>query len=323
MISQKATILCILEILKKYTDEDHRISTEKIREKLKLIYDVEMERRTIYRNIDALRSMGYDIQGYSDNREGYCLLERTFEPSEIRLLCDAVAASHMIKPEISKRLINRLADMLSVFQGRMLQRTVYVKDVKRTADHKVFYNIDTLNIAINQGCKVVMKKLYHDYQVGLIYTRDSPIVFNPYATIWANGNYYVIGKDESEDKLTHYRIDKIEDIKITEQTVESTFGGINPTLYAEQNIYQKGESMSRFDIQCNKSLWPELIEMFGDDVTVISFDWEKIQVKVMCIPSMMKTWVLGHCNMCEVLAPRKFREEIQTAIMEGYKKYWT
>lgn len=50
--------------------------------------------------------------------------------------------------------------------------------------------------------------------------------------------------------------------------------------------------------------------MFGDDVTVISLDWEKIQVKVMCIPSMMRTWVLGHCNMCEVIAPRKFREEI-------------
>ena len=40
MISQKATILCIYEILKKYSDENHIISAEKIREKLKVIYDV-------------------------------------------------------------------------------------------------------------------------------------------------------------------------------------------------------------------------------------------------------------------------------------------
>lgn len=53
MIVQKATILCIYEILKKYTDENHILSTEKIREKLKKIYDIDMERRAVYRNIDA------------------------------------------------------------------------------------------------------------------------------------------------------------------------------------------------------------------------------------------------------------------------------
>lgn len=43
MISQKATILCVYEILKKYSDENHIISAEKIREKLKVIYDVDMD----------------------------------------------------------------------------------------------------------------------------------------------------------------------------------------------------------------------------------------------------------------------------------------
>ena len=34
MIAPKATILCLYEILKKYTDESHILSAEKIREKL-------------------------------------------------------------------------------------------------------------------------------------------------------------------------------------------------------------------------------------------------------------------------------------------------
>ena len=41
MISQKATILCVYEILKKYSDENHMISAEKIREKLKVIVTVQ------------------------------------------------------------------------------------------------------------------------------------------------------------------------------------------------------------------------------------------------------------------------------------------
>ena len=43
MIASKATILCLYEILKKYTDESHILSAEKIREKLKSIYDVDMD----------------------------------------------------------------------------------------------------------------------------------------------------------------------------------------------------------------------------------------------------------------------------------------
>ena len=55
MIAQKATILCLCEILKKYSDENHILSAEKIREKLKIIYDVDMERRATYRNIWELK----------------------------------------------------------------------------------------------------------------------------------------------------------------------------------------------------------------------------------------------------------------------------
>ena len=122
--STKATILCLYEILKKYTDESHILSAEKIREKLKSIYDVDMERRAIYRNIEALRSMGIEIAGYQDNREGYFLIDREFELSEIRLLCDAVAASDMIKESSSKIIIKKLLESQSIFQSRMLQKTV-------------------------------------------------------------------------------------------------------------------------------------------------------------------------------------------------------
>ena len=59
--------------------KNHILPAEKIREKLKLIYDVDMERRAVYRNIEALRSMGIEIEGYRENREGYYLAEREFE----------------------------------------------------------------------------------------------------------------------------------------------------------------------------------------------------------------------------------------------------
>lgn len=162
MIAPKATILCLYEILKKYTDESHILSAEKIREKLKSIYDVDMERRAIYRNIEALRSMGIEIAGYQDNREGYFLIDREFELSEIRLLCDAVAASDMIKESTSKIIIKKLLESQSIFQSRMLQKTVFVKSEKKILSKQLFYNIDALNVAPTYVTDALVRKVNVD-----------------------------------------------------------------------------------------------------------------------------------------------------------------
>ena len=46
--------------------------------------------------------MGIEIAGYQYKREGYFLIDREFELSVIRLLCDAVAAS-----DIDKRIFQQ------------------------------------------------------------------------------------------------------------------------------------------------------------------------------------------------------------------------
>ena len=220
MIAPKATILCLYEILKKYTDESHILSAEKIREKLKSIYDVDMERRAIYRNIEALRSMGIEIAGYQDNREGYFLIDREFELSEVRLLCDAVAASDMIKESTSKIIIKKLLESQSIFQSRMLQKTVFVKSEKKILSKQLFYNIDALNVAINQGCKVSAKLLKYGVNQELEEVIDSNIIISPYVTIWAEGNYYILGKREYSEELEHFRIDHLKDITILERGID-------------------------------------------------------------------------------------------------------
>lgn len=109
----------------------------------------------------------------------------------------------------------------------------------------------------------------------MIATLDSPLVFNPYATLWVDGNYYVIGKENGDEQLQHYRIERLQDIKILEQTVEMVFGGINPNQYAERYIYNKGEQTGHYDIECDTALWEELAEYFEEEVSVLGFEQKK------------------------------------------------
>ena len=91
-----------------------------------------------------------------------------------------------------------------------------------------------------------------------------------------------------------------------------------------RNIFQNGENKERYEIECDKSLWQELAELFGIDATVIREERlnSNIAVKIVSIPSIMRSWVLGHINECEVISPKHFRDEIQKTVMEAYKRYW-
>lgn len=100
------------------------------------------------------------------------------------------------------------------------------------------------------------------------------------------------------------------------------FGGINPNQYAERFIFQNGEDLERYDIECSINLWNTLVEAFGRNTTVIKSDNDRILVKIKCIPSVMRKWIMAHGAQCEVIAPKYFRDEIQRAVMEAYKIYW-
>ena len=63
---KKMLIMHILDILKKYTDEDHRLSQKEIGEILKNEYDMVVDRKSIKRNLMDLIDLGFEIE-YSES----------------------------------------------------------------------------------------------------------------------------------------------------------------------------------------------------------------------------------------------------------------
>lgn len=321
MISSKVTIICLYEILKQYSDESHIMSAEDIRKKLKLVYDVDMERRAIYRNIDALRELNIEIEGYADNREGYYLVDRMFEPSDVRLLCDAVAASDVISDDMSKAIMGKLLDTQSVYESSMLKRQVYVKDSGRSVNGSLFYNLDLLNVAINQGKKVSLREMAKDFDMKDVVSPEAMVV-SPYATFWAEGDYYIIVKKEGEDGLSHLKVSKLTDIRLMEQSIEMYFGGVNPQEYAKYFIINKGEHLMNYEMEIDPELWEDVVGVFGDSISVKGHSKGAVKIKVNAIHSKVFSYVTRHLDKCAVTAPKEFKEEVQRYVYEAYSRYW-
>ncbi len=119
---KKLIIINILDILKRYTDENHRLSQKEIQDILEREYDMTVERKAVKRNLMNLIEFGYNIN-YSESvrifkdkdgkeQENVILsdfyLEREFTDSELRLLIDSVLFSNHIPYKQDKELVDKL-----------------------------------------------------------------------------------------------------------------------------------------------------------------------------------------------------------------------
>ena len=87
--TKKMLNILILDILKEYSDEKHRLTQQEIIRLLKANYNMECDRRSVKSNVESLKEMGYEIS----MEDGYYLMEREFEDAELRMLIDSVLFS--------------------------------------------------------------------------------------------------------------------------------------------------------------------------------------------------------------------------------------
>ena len=82
---QKLKLLYVLDILKRFSDEEHPLNASEIAEKLS-VYGIDAERKSIYDDIFQLEIYGADIIK-SSNKKGWFIGSREFEIPEIIGVC--------------------------------------------------------------------------------------------------------------------------------------------------------------------------------------------------------------------------------------------
>ena len=70
MAEKKHSPFYVLRILQEYSDEHNILTANRILSRLESDYDLVLERRTLYSNIDILRQAGYAISDFKHNGKG-------------------------------------------------------------------------------------------------------------------------------------------------------------------------------------------------------------------------------------------------------------
>lgn len=215
--NQKIKILYLLDILREYTDEQHILNTEEIIEKLDA-YGISAERKSIYSDISNLKEYGYDIQ-MKKNPTGYYLADREFQLPELKILVDSVQSSKFLSKNKSNELIKTLEKFASKYEAKQLQRQVYVADRVKTTNESIYYNVDEIENSISSNKKIEFKYYVWNVSKKLIEKNNGQkYVVSPISLVWSDENYYLVAVDHNDnDKIKHYRVDKMKSIGILDE----------------------------------------------------------------------------------------------------------
>lgn len=216
--NQKLKILILARMFEEETDEHSGISMGEIIAYL-AEYGIAAERKSIYRDIDALREFGMDIQTRHNPHVEYYLATRSFSLSELMLITDAVQSSRFLTSKQSNQLANRLQTLLSKQQRWWLEGDVHVKGRIKKPEDSAFMTVDTIRAALTNRRKVEFSYLEYDAAGRKRLRKEGrTYVQTPVSLIYANNAYYLITYNEKYEDFNTYRVDRMANVRVSPES---------------------------------------------------------------------------------------------------------
>lgn len=321
--TKKMLNMLILDILKEYSDSDHRLLQQDIINLLESNYGISCERRAVKNNIVSLRDMGYDIS----EGKGYYLRTRDFTDAELRLLIDGVFTSGAITDKEAHQLVKKLEKYSNRFFKAHVSHIHSTSSGKNAENQNVMNSIAAIDVAISKGKKISFSYLQYGIDFKLHPKRSIRYVVSPYQMISNKGKYYLVGNYDEYDDISHYRLDRITDVEILNEnrkpmkTIKGLENGLSISEYIAEHVYMYSGDSIRIKLRTSEILMDSLVDSFGKDFRVSFGEDDDIVVSLKCNPDAFFYWAMQYGQNIEVLEPKSMRDRIKQASQEIYKKY--
>ena len=304
-------ILKTLQILQKYSDENHPMTVNMIINMLAK-QDISAERKGIYRDIKKMMMAGYSTEKCSNNQGFY--YQHELEYADAKIICDTINASNFISMRHSRKLIDEIMKNLSIYEQEAIDQSLcYIANKVDTT--KLTYTLTKIQDAINLHQQIAFYYFDHKFNNEIVYRKnnqDNNIYQRiPKALVLVNDKYYLIAYATNYQSYGIFRADKIQ--IIDEKSVKTDF--ILPALDTSKfinenfnmNIGIKENIEIRFDNDVEHIVYDRLLDeairTYKDDkYFIINFDAK--------ISSDLISWIMSFKNKAKVLKPKSLINDI-------------
>ena len=152
-------------------------------------------------------------------------------------------------------------------------------------------------------------------------------IINPYQIVATNGRYYLVCNYEKYDNVSHYRLDRITNIKLLDtpakpqRMVKGIENGLDlPKHHAEHLYMFAGESVAVKFI-AKRYIVTDVIDWFSKDIKFSDATDDEVTVTVKVNPIAIKMWALKYSRHIKVIFPQSLVDEIKADIDFAKKNY--
>ena len=323
--NQKLKLLYLIKIFTEDTDDRHALTLPQIAQKLDA-YGISAERKTLYQDFGLLRDFGFDIIGQQVGRNYYYHIgNRRFELPELKLLVDSVQSAKFITDKKSNTLIRKLEGMVSKYEARQLQRQVIISGRIKAMNESIYFNVDKLHEAIGTDRRIRFKYFRWNTDKEMELRKNGAwYQVSPWALMWDDENYYLVGYDAEDGKIKHYRVDKMWRISVVDKKREGReqFKAFNMPRYTKSLFGMFGGEEVKVTLEAENGMVGILIDRFGKDIPIQPVDAEHFRTSVVvAVSSQFLGWIMALGDGVRITGPDKVVDRMKEEIRRISQMY--
>ena len=324
----KEKLLYILERLKK-TDEQHPVNSNEL-----IAYlgekGIAAERKSVARDITALREAGYSVILCDEFKRGYYMTDQLFEDYELKIIADAVSGAKFITYDDSNAIIGKLCEIASPTGEEIIKNHTFVDEKIKSKNKKVRYNIDKVITAIKSGKRITfqyfefasdgkmqLKREGHTYEI------------SPYYLCWNDDSYFLIGNSKSHDHLIHFYIEMMTNVEITKtpirkrEEIEELRGSFSIGDYLRKSVNMYGGESIGLSLECSEKIAKNIRREFGEDIITKPIGEGKFVTDVRAAEGEgLIRWLMQFsAEDLKVLRPDSIRNELKERVKRLFEQY--
>ena len=312
---QKIKLLKLYEILRQHTDEERPLSTNQLCAMLKA-EGITCDRRTLAEDIDILNANGFEVLR---RRTRYAMLfyivDRRFDLAEVKILIDAIQAASFITPQKTKELTDKVAGLAGSHMAAALTGNLVTFNTRKHTNEAIYYTVDTLQRALQQKLKASFQYFDLDENGNRVLRKKSErYVVNPVGLVYHEDNYYLVTYHETHEATVNYRVDRIANAKVEDETVAEQAIALSDELgvYTERIFKMFNGPQATVELQFDRKLIDAIHDKFGERVEIIACKRGlcKATVQVLISPVFFG-WCFQFGKSLKILSPDSVATEMK------------
>ena len=303
---QKVKLLILEGILRSETDPEHPMKTEELCKKLGDM-GITCDRRVLARDIEILKSFGFDIRRkYVAHSYAYFMEGNAFKIAELKIIVDALQAATFLPESLTDELVGRIADLGGVYKNELLEDGIVSFNLRKHTNEDVYENVAALESAIKKKSKAIFNYFDLNEKKKRIYRKDGDFyTVEPIVLIYHEDLYYLVAYSSKYKNYTTYRIDRMENVTVIDEPVTKVAERkiLNPANVTKQTFKMFGGVPCKVTLTFPIELLGAVYDKFGESIKVTrTEDTCTIKVTVQLSPTFYG-WIFQFAGKMRIVEP--------------------